>query len=427
MLIGIAAFIVALLIGVPIAFSLGIASAVFLTVKGGIPLTILAQRMFTGLDVFPFMAIPFFVLAGELMNSSGITKRLVSFADTLVGHLKGGLAHVNIVTSMFLAGITGSALADTSAIGSMLIPAMEKQGYDTDFSAAVTVSSSVIGPIIPPSIPMVIFSLLSGTSVAALFLAGVFPGILLGLGLMAVTYVIARRRNYPKSESPPSLRAIGAAVVAAVIPLLMPLIILGGILGGIFTATEASGVAVVYALLIGFLVYRNLTPRKFLDVLLSTAKTVGVVFLVIACSNIFNWMLTVDQIPQKITSAIGENVSNQFLVLLGVNVVLLFLGTFMEGTAAMIITVPMLMHIADAVGISPVMLGAIVVLNLMIGLITPPVGLCLYVACGITKLRLEQLTRAIWPFLLAEIVVLLLVTYVQPLTLFLPRLLGYRV
>ncbi len=425
MLLSVGIFVVCLLIGVPIAFSLGAASVVYLVVTGGIPFDIVAQRMFNGLDSFPFMAIPFFVLAGELMNSGGITKRLVNFADTLVGHMKGGLAHVNIVTSMFFAGITGSAIADTSAIGSMLIPAMKKEGYDSDFSAAVTASSSVIGPIIPPSIPMVIFSLLSGTSVAALFLAGVVPGILLGLGLMAVAYAISKRRNYPKREGLPKLRAIVLGFVSALIPLMMPLIILGGILGGVVTATEASGIAVVYGLVVGFAVYRNLTLKKLFEIFVSTAKTVGIVFLVIAASSVFNWMLTIAQVPQTITSFVSDNIQSQALLLLAINVVLLFFGTFMEGTAAMIITVPILMKMTAVFSINPVMLGAIVVLNLMIGLITPPVGLCLFVACGIARVSLEKLVRAIWPFLLVEVAVLLITTYVPSVSLFLPRLFGY--
>lgn len=425
MLISIAVFVICLLIGVPIAFSLGAASVTLLLVGGGIPLDIVAQQMFNGLDSFPFMAIPFFILAGELMNSAGITKRLVNFADTLVGHMKGGLAHVNIVTSMFFAGITGSAIADTSAIGSMLIPAMEKDGYDLDFSGAVTAASSVMGPIIPPSIPMVVFSLLSGASVAALFAAGLFPGILVGIGLMVVAYILSKRRNYPKKPGLPSIRAILRGFVAAIIPLLMPAIILGGILGGVVTATEASGVAVVYGLLVGFLVYRNITLKKLYEVFLSTAKTVGIVFLVIASSTAFNWVLAIHQIPQMITAFVSQNIKSPELLLLAINVVLLFFGTFMEGTAAMIISVPILMQITGVFGIQPVMLGAIVVLNLMIGLITPPVGLCLFVACGIARISIEKLVRAIWPFLVVEVIVLLLVTYIKPISLFLPRLLGY--
>ena len=425
MVIGLIAFVTCLIIGVPIAFSIGFSSLVFLLVRHDIPLTLIAQRMFTGLDVFPFMAVPFFILAGELMNKAGITKRLVDFADVLVGHFKGGLAHVNIVTSMFFAGITGSAVADTSAIGSMLIPAMEEQGYDTDYSAAVTVSSSVIGPIIPPSIPMVIFSLISGTSVAALFLSGVVPGVLLGFGLMLVSYIYAHKRNYPKNEKAASLVQIARVFVKAIVPLLMPIIILGGILSGVFTATEASGIAVVYALIIGFLVLKDLDFEKLKQAFIGTAKTTGIVFLVIACANIFNWMLAIEQVPQKLTAVVSNNIQNPFVLLLWINVILLFLGTFVEGTAAMIITVPVLLQITAPFGISTVTLGAIVVLNLMIGLITPPLGLCLFVACGLTKLSLEKISKAVLPFLAIEIVVLMITTYIEPITLWLPKLFHY--
>lgn len=425
MWIGIVVFVFALLIGVPIAFSLGIGSLAFLLFEGNIPLMLIAQRLFTGIDSFPFMAIPFFILAGELMNVSGITRRLVKFADVLVGHFKGGLAHVNIVTSMFFAGITGSAVADTSAIGSMLIPTMDQQGYDTDFSCAVTVSSSVIGPIIPPSIPMVVFSLISGTSVAGLFLAGVIPGILLGLGLMLVAYWISAKRNYPRNEKAASIKEIIFALFEALVPLFMPLIILGGILGGFFTATEASGVAVVYALIIGIFVYKKLNLKNLKEAFVNTSRTTGVVFLVIACSNIFNWVLATQQVPQYLTAFVSQALESPAVLLLLINIILLILGTFMEGTAAMIMTVPILIKITAAFGIHPITLGAIVVLNLMIGLITPPLGLCLFVAVGIGKITIEKISKAVLPFLAVEIVVLLMTTYIEPITLFLPRLFGY--
>ena len=424
MLTGIIIFLICLAIGIPIAFSLGIASFSILYIKN-IPFMVIAQRMFTGIDVFPFMAIPFFILAGELMNRSGITSKLVKFSDLFVGHIKGGLSHINIVASMFFAGITGSAVADTSAIGSMLIPAMIKKGYDIDYSAAVTASSSVIGPIIPPSIPMVIYALLSGQSVAALFLAGMLPGILLGLSLLVVSYIYSAQRNYPKREEKISFRDFIKSCISAIIPLLMPVIILGGILTGVFTATEASCIAVVYSLIIGFLVYRNLTLKELANCFLETAKTTGVVFLVIACANIFNWLLSVEQVPQLMANIFKEYISNPRVFLLVLNLMLLFLGTFMEGTAAMIITVPLFLPIAVSYGIHPVMFGAIVVLNLMIGLITPPVGLCLYVACGIAKISLETISKAIVPFLIAEIITLFMITYIPFLTLWLPRLLGY--
>jgi tripartite ATP-independent transporter DctM subunit len=386
---------------------------------------VIAQRMFTGIDVFPFMAIPFFVLAGELMNKSGITTRLVKFSDLFVGHITGGLSHINIVASMFFAGITGSAVADTSAIGSMLIPAMKEKGFDMDFSAAVTAASSVVGPVIPPSIPMVIFALLSGQSVAALFIAGMLPGILLGLSLLVVSYIISVKKNYPKRENKISIKDFIISCFHAIVPLMMPLIILGGILSGIFTATEASAVAVVYSLIIGFIVYRSLKIGDLYKIFVDTAKTTGVVFLVIASANIFNWLLSTEQVPQLMAGFFKDHITSPFMFLLVLNVLLLFLGTFMEGTAAMIITVPIFLPIAVAYGVNPVMFGIIIILNLMIGLITPPVGLCLYVACGIAKISLEKISIAVIPFLIAEIATLLVVTYWPFLTMWLPKLLGY--
>lgn len=424
MVIGILVFIVCLIIGVPIAFCLGISSIAILHTNN-VPLIVIAQRMFTGIDVFPFMAVPFFILAGELMNKSGITARLVKFSDLFVGHVRGGLSHVNIVASMFFAGITGSAVADTSAIGSMLIPAMKEKGFDIDFSAAVTAASSVVGPVIPPSIPMVIFALLSGQSVAALFIAGMLPGILLGLSLLVVSYIISVKKNYPKRDEKIELKDFIISCINAIVPLMMPLIILGGILSGVFTATEASAIAVVYSLIIGLLVYRTLKIKDLHAAFIDTAKTTGVVFLVIACANIFNWLLSIEQVPQLMASIFKNHISNPLIFLLVLNILLLFLGTFMEGTAAMIITVPLFLPIAVAYGVHPVMFGIIVVLNLMIGLITPPVGLCLYVASGIAKISLEKISIAVIPFLIAEIATLLIVTYWPFLTLWLPKVLGY--
>jgi len=306
-----------------------------------------------------------------------------------------------------------------------MIPAMTEKGFDVDFSAAVTASASVIGPIIPPSIPMVIFALLSGSSVAALFLAGVFPGILLAIFLMIVSYVISSKRNYPRRVRKIHIKEILIRFLNAIIPLIMPIIILGGILLGVFTATEASAVAVVYSLIIGFLVYRNLKLIDVKEICISTAKTTGMVFLVIACANMFNWIITIERIPQLIEAFFIAHIGNYFLFLLVINIMFLILGCFMEGTAAMIITVPIFLPIAEAYGVNPIMFGAIVVLNLMIGLITPPVGLCLYVACGISNISLERISKAIIPFLIAEIIVLLIVTYCPPVTLWLPKVAGY--
>jgi len=425
MLITAAVFLLCLIIGVPIAFCLGVSSVVFLSFTKGISLGIIAQRMFTGVDVFPFMAIPFFILAGDLMNAAKITDKLVAFADIIVGRLKGGLAHVNIVTNMFFAGVSGSAVADCSAIGSLMIPMMKEKGFDDDFSAAVTASAAVIGPIIPPSIPMVIYGLITGTSIGALFISGFFPGVLLGFGLMGVAYLIARKRKYPTRERRLSLHEIYRTVLFALVPLLMPVIILGGILGGIFTATEASAVAVAYALLIGFFAYRTLKLKALPQLFISGAKTTGVVFLAIACSNIFNWLLVIEGMPETMALYAAKYIHSPWVLLLAINVLLLFLGCLMDATAIMLITVPTLIAITNKFGISPIMFGCIVVLNLMIGLLTPPFGLCLFIGCGIAKISLETLVKAIWPFIIVEVIVLLLVTYVEPLSMFLPRLFGY--
>jgi tripartite ATP-independent transporter DctM subunit len=424
MLLTIIAFVLFMLIGIPISFSLGASSLVFLLQKG-ISIGLISQRMFTGLDSFPFLAIPFFVLSGELMNRSGITKRLVRMADVFVGRMRGGLGQVNVVVSMFFAGITGSAVADTSSEGPIIIPAMIEEGYDADYAAAITCASSVIGPIIPPSIPFVVYALISSTSVAALFLSGIFTGILLGISQMVVNWIVSTKRNYPRSPRWPTFREMALAVGQGMVPMLMPLIILGGIMGGIFTATEAAAVAVAYALVLGLIVYRNLSWEELKKAFIGTAKTTGVVFLLIACSNVFNWALVVEQVPQQAAYWVAQTFTNKYTLLLAMNILLLIVGCFMEGTAALIILVPILLQITKPFGIHPVHLGTIVVLNLMIGLVTPPVGLCLYIACNIAKRPIEQVSKALWPFLVAAFAALLLVTFVEPIAMFLPRAFGY--
>lgn len=420
----IVAFAVFILIGVPIAFSLGAAATVYLIIKG-VSLGLIATRLFTGLDSFTFMAIPFFILAGELMNSSGITKRLVNFTSVFVGRLRGGLGHVSIVTSMFFGGVTGSAIADCSAVGTMMIPAMKEKGYDEEFAAGLIASAAIMGPIIPPSIPFVVYALLSSTSVAALFLGGIVPGVMIAIGCMIVTYIIAKKRNFPRGERIKSVKQLIKALADGFIPLLMPFIILGGIIGGIFTATEASAVAVVYGLVVGLFVYRDLPLNAIKKALVGTAKTTGIVFLVIACSNVFNWMLVVEQVPQLMATFVSGFIHDRWAILLAINIILLIVGTFMEGTAAMIILVPILLKITAIYNINPIFLGIVVVVNLMIGMLTPPVGLLLYVVCGMTKLSLERVVKGVLPFLFVEIIVLFLITYIEPLSMFLPRYFGY--
>lgn len=416
-----ASFLLFLVSGIPIAFVLGLTSLVGLLYSGEVPLLLIPKQMFSGTDSFPLLAVPFFILAGNLMNIGGITQRLVHFCNILLGYVRGGLALVNVVASMFFAGITGAAVADTSALGSILIPAMVREKYDRDFSAAVTAASSTVGPIIPPSIPMVILGTVGELSIGALFLAGVIPGILVGLSLLGVAYYISCKRDYPK-EPRKSLREFLLGLKDALFALLMPAIILGGILGGVFTPTEAAVVAVVYAFLVSFLVYRELRWRDLPRVLIDSVVTTSLIMFVIANCAIFGWILANHQIPQAIAHLFLSITANPWVLLLLINLFLLFVGMFMETTASLIILTPILLPLAVKVGLDPIHFGLVMVLNLVIGLITPPLGVCLFIACGIAKITLEQIVRAILPFLIAAIGVLFLVSYLPDLVFFLPRM-----
>jgi C4-dicarboxylate transporter DctM subunit len=416
-------FLACMALGIPIAFCLGITAAVAL-INLGLPLQVVAQRIFTGIDSFPLMAVPFFILAGDLMNQGGTTLRLVRFSNCLVGWIRGGLAHTNIVASMFLAGISGSAVADASAIGGILIPGMTKEGYDLDFSAAVTASASTMGPIIPPSIFMVIYGVTTGVSVGALFAAGFVPGVLVGLSFMAVAYVISRKRNYPKHPVP-TLRQIGAVLREAAFALLAPVIILGGILTGAFTPTEAAAVAVGYAFFVGLWVHRELKLAELPSLLIQSGMTTSVLLLVIGTANVLAWVLSAEQVPQKIAQGLLAITTDPYLIMLLINLFLLLVGMFMEGGAAIIILAPVLSQVATSVGIHPLHFGFVVVLNIVIGLLTPPLGVCLFVVCSLSRIPIERLVRAIMPFLLCEIAILLLVTYFPAVCLAVPRLLGY--
>ncbi|MCF7936528.1 MAG: TRAP transporter large permease [Synergistales bacterium] len=412
-------------IGMPVGFVLGVTGLFGLLKMGGAAiLTLVPQRYFGGVDMFTLMAMPFFILAGEIMNTTGITHRLVRFSNVLVGHLQGGLAHANIVASIFFAGLTGAAVSDTAAIGSMLIPAMTEEGYDKDFSAAVTASSSIIGPTIPPSNIMVIYGAFMQVSIAGLFMTGLIPGLLLGLSLMIMTARIAKKRNYPVGERRATMKEIAVGFRDALAALLMPLIILGGILSGVFTPTEAAAVAVAYAFFLGFFVYRNLTLRDLPPLFLKMARTTGVVFLVIATASILGWVLTMEQIPEKVAALMLGLTTNKYLIMLMILALLMVVGLFMDIAAALIILGPILHPLAVSLGYNPLHFGIIMVLALNIALMTPPVGACLFVACGISKLTLEQISKAIWPFIVVEFAVLLLVTFIPEIALTLPRLLG---
>ncbi len=417
-------FVVTLALGIPVAFCLGITSLVALYLMDE-SLLVLAQRAFTGVDSFPLMAVPFFVLAGELMNRGGTTRRLIDFAQVLVGRIPGGLAHTNIVASMFFGGISGSAVADAAAMGTILVPGMVKKGYTPGFSAAVTAASSTMGPIIPPSIFMVIMGVTTGLSIGGLFASGVVPGLLLGLGMMGLSYVISIRRNYPRDTEPLTSRRFFQALFQALPALFAPAIILGGILGGIFTATEAAAVTVLYAFILGTFFYRELKLKDLPGIFMNSGVTTAVLLLIIGMANIFAWILSAEQIPQKIAAGMLQLTHNPYLILLMINVFLLFIGMFMEGGAAIIILAPTLLAVATSVGIQPLHFGLVMVLNIVVGLLTPPLGVCLFVVCGVTNLSLQRVTRAIMPFLAVEMGVLLLVTYWPGLILAIPRFFGY--
>jgi C4-dicarboxylate transporter DctM subunit len=417
-------FCLTLALGVPVAFCLGLTSLAAL-VAADVPLKLMAQRMFTGIDSFPLMAVPFFVLAGELMNRGGTTRRIIDFANVLVGRIPGGLAHTNVVASMFFGGISGSAVADAAAIGTILVPGMVRKGFPAGFSAALTAAASTMGPIIPPSIFMVIMGVTTGLSIGGLFACGFLPGALMGLSMMVMSYVIAVRRKFPRETEPFSLPRLWRAFVSAGPALLSPVIILGGILGGIFTATEAAAVAVLYAFILGRFVYREMSFSELKSIFVHSGVTTAVLLLIIGTANIFAWVLTSEQIPTRIAEAMLSLTSSPFLILLIINVLLLLVGMFEEGGATIIILAPTLLKVAQAVGVDPLHFGFIMVFNIVVGLLTPPLGVCLFVVCGVTGLPFTRIVRAVTPFIILELALLMVVTYVPDLILFVPRLLGY--
>ncbi len=419
-------FFALLAVGVPIGFTLGLSGVLGLYLMGsGVTLFSMAPlQYFSGLDMFTLMAMPFFIFAGEIMNKGGITERLVRFANILAGNVRGGLAHANIIASVFFAGMTGAAVSDTAAIGTMLIPAMKDDGYDLDFSAAVTAASSIIGPTIPPSNMMVIYGSLMNVSIAGLFAAGFLPGLLLAGLLMVMTAYLSFKRGYPKGLKT-SFKEKILGFKDAIIPLFMPVIILGGILTGIFTPTEAAAVAVFYAMIIGFFVLKTITPKDLVPMLVKTARITGVVFLIIGAASILSWVLAINQVPQAIAAFLLETTGNPKIILLLILILMLVVGMFMDIAAALIILGPILHPIAVSIGMSPIHFGMVMVLSLNIALMTPPVGACLFVACSISKLSLWQLSKAIWPYIIMEILALFIVAYVPEISLFLPKLLGF--
>mgnify|MGYP000707680433 CR=1 FL=1 len=415
-------FAILIILNVPVAVSLGLATLATIAVTKTVPLMVVAQKMFTATDSFPLMAIPFFMIAGSLMEKGGISRRLIRFANSLVGSLPGGLALVTVMASMFFAAISGSSPATVAAIGSIMIPAMVRQGYSLDFATATQASSGYIGVIIPPSIPMITYGVVTGASIGSLFMAGFIPGILIGVALMLVAFVVAKKRGYV-GEKRVSLKEVLVSFKDAILALLMPVIILGGIYGGIFTPTEAANVAVIYGFIVGFFIYKELELKDIPEILRTSAISTAMVMLIIATATAFGLLLTREMIPNKIANFFISITESKFVLLMLINVLLLVVGTFMETNAAIIILAPIFYPVIMQMGIDPIHLGVIMVINLAIGMITPPLGVNLFVACGLTKLTIERVIRANWIYLFVSLAVLVLLTYIPGISLWLPKLL----
>lgn len=413
------------LMGIPVVFSLGLANLAIMLAMD-MPFLVLAQKMISGMNSFPLLAIPFFMFVGEVMNRGGIAKRLVEFADALVGHITGGLGHVNILASMFFGGISGSAIADTAAIGGLLIPSMRKQNFPSSYSGAITAASAVIGIIIPPSIPFILYGIITNTSIARLFLGGIVPGILVGLSLMLTTYFTTRRHGYGRLNNGKSNKFTPGRVwktfKRAWLALTIPGIVVGGILGGIFTATEAGVVAAFSALFLGLFVYREISLRDLPAIFYNTARITAVVLFLCGMAMVTAWLLTRARIPFELANLLTSFTDSPILVLLMTNLLLFLVGIVMDLTPAMLILAPILMPAMLKFGIDPVYFGVIMSMNLGIGLITPPVGTVLYVACGVAEVSLEELVRAILPFVFTLLLVLGLLILFPQIVMFIPNL-----
>jgi tripartite ATP-independent transporter DctM subunit len=428
LLIVIGILLLLMFVGSPVIFAIGFAGMAYFFIKPGMTgmLELYAHRFFSGMDVFIWLSIPLFIIAGEVMAAIGMTERLVKLSRLMVGRLRGGLAYVNVVASMMFSGVSGSALADISALGPVQIKMMVEDGYRKDFAAAVTVSAAIQGPIIPPSIPMIIFAALTNTSVAALFLAGAVPGVMLGLAQMGVIYYLARRRGFPANPILGLTMAMALGIfLNAFWAIFMPLIIIGGIITGVFTATEAAAIAVVYALLVGVLAYRNLSLKAFWNILDRAARTSASVYLIVGFASVIAWILANERLPSDLRSLIAEYNLQPWLLLLLLNVFFLINGLWIGDSVQLLLFAPLFTPILAVMGVEPVHFGAIMVLNVMIGLMTPPYGLALYLGSSISGVPLGAIVRQAWPFLAANLAVLLLVTYIPAISLTLPRLFGF--
>lgn len=413
-------FILLLFTGLPLYVNLGLTSFLFVFMRGFVPITVI-QRITMAANSFTLLAAPFFILMGNIMNHSGVTKRMFDFANVLVGNRAGGLGHANILASVLFAGMSGTAVADAGGLGNIEIQAMRDRGYDDDFSCAVTAASSVIGPIIPPSLPMVILAVAAEASIGRLFLAGILPGILMAVSMMVLVSYYAHKRNYPRNPKP-TVSEVWHAFIDAFWALLAPIILFVGIFSGIFTPTEAAVVAALYSLILGLFVYKEFTIKELPKVIKDTIETNGVVLAIVMTANIFGWVLSVSQVPQHISTMLLSLTHSRYVIIFLVNIFLLIVGMFMEGTAAILILTPILIPVMMNVGVDQTQACLIMIMNLMIGVVTPPVGIVLYVVANVAHVSFERVTKAILPFLIPLGIVLLLVSYVPQVTLFIPNL-----
>ena len=409
-------FLVLLLLRVPAAFCMLITTLVYALVEQSVPQSFIPQAMVSGSASYTIMAAPFFILVGELMNSSGITKRLFKFANVLVGHITGGLGHVNVLASVFFSGVSGSAIADAAGLGNVEIKAMVDEGYDPDFSVGITAASSTIGAIIPPSSPMVLYGIMSGTSIGALFMAGIPTGILMAGFMMLVVYIISKKRNYPKSRRA-TLPEIWKAFKEAFWALLSPLILIVGMLSGFATPTETAAVAAAYSLFLGVVIYKEMTWQSLMDIMRNSIKSIGMVMLLIATGTVFAWMIGTEKVAEKSAELLFSLTSNPYLILLLINLFLLFVGTFMETTSALLVTLPVLLPIVKIIGMSTVQFGVIMVLLLMIGMLTPPMALCLFVTSKIGGISFDRAFKAVLPYYVALLTVLIIINLFPGVTL----------
>lgn len=421
LLVFIISLILFLAIGIPVGFSLALTSVTMLLFMNNTNFIVISQNLLSGTDNFALMAIPFFILAGELMNEGGLSLGIIKFVKSLLGHVKGGLGYVAVVASMIFAGVSGAAVADTSAVGSVILPLMEKEGYKKDKSIALICAAGTVGPIIPPSIPMVVFGVVGGVSVTRMFLGGIIPGIIVGVLLMVAWYLMTRKENLPTSRKA-TFKEILLSTKDALPSLMLPIIILGGILTGIFTPTEAGVIAAVYAFVITVFVYKRLDYKQIRNIFVKAARSTSVVMFVVAAATAIAYVVTVAQVPKLLGDILMSATSNKYAILFMINILVLMVGCVMDVSPAILILGPILLPITTKLGIDPVFFGVIFVFGLCIGLLTPPVGNVLFVGCGLSKLTLGQIVRKIWPLVIVYIIVLFLITYVPSLVMFIPNL-----